>query len=44
MILVKIFCKIILMLKDVIPDIEKLVAKFPDPVFYQVADAKISCQ
>lgn len=26
--------------KDVIPDIPKLIAKFPDPVFYQVADAK----
>lgn len=26
--------------KDVIPDIAKLVAKFPDPVFYQVADGK----
>lgn len=25
---------------DVIPDIPKLVAKFPDPVFYQVADGK----
>lgn len=26
--------------KDVIPDLPKLIAKFPDPVFYQVADAK----
>jgi hypothetical protein len=26
--------------KDVIPDISKLVDKFPDPVFYQVADGK----
>lgn len=26
--------------KDVIPDIPKLIAKYPDPVFYQVADNK----
>jgi len=26
--------------KDVIPDIPKLIAKYPDPVFYQVADSK----
>jgi hypothetical protein len=26
--------------RDVIPDIAKLVAKYPDPVFYQVADGK----
>lgn len=26
--------------KSVIPDIPKLIAKYPDPVFYQVADAK----